>query len=224
MSTQYQGSVDSGTTDTQPTMYTNGSERLTVTPPQVGYDTSGTRGLQMQSICAADEHYATRDEHATTMQVVIAHDATIKGHTEDIADLGAVLDEMAERMDALEGAKSGTAVPWDELDSVPCSDCDGNGGTWYQPIDNPRAWDICANCNGHGVLYVRPRAAAAAAPTTDYELGYANALLNVPWEAIKRMNGDIGCADRATLNSTLDDFADVLNWYITNAPKEAAHE
>ena len=47
---------------------------------------------------------------------------------------------------------------------------------------------------------------------------------SVPWEAIKRMLGDIGCAERATLNSTMDDFSDVLNWWIANAPKPEAAE
>jgi hypothetical protein len=47
---------------------------------------------------------------------------------------------------------------------------------------------------------------------------------SVPWAAIKRMLGDIGCAERATLNSTMDDFSDVLNWWIANAPKPEAAE
>lgn len=42
-----------------------------------------------------------------------------------------------------------------------------------------------------------------------------------PWEAIKRMLGDIGCAKREGLNSTLDDFAAVLDWWVTNAPRDA---
>ncbi len=46
---------------------------------------------------------------------------------------------------------------------------------------------------------------------------------SVPWGAIKRMLGDIVCAERENLNSTMDDFSDVLNWWIANAP-EAAKE
>jgi hypothetical protein len=46
---------------------------------------------------------------------------------------------------------------------------------------------------------------------------------SVPWGAIKHMLGDIVCAERENLNSTMDDFSDVLNWWIANAP-EAAKE
>jgi len=67
--------------------------------------------------------------------------------------------DIKEELEALRAFKIDVSAAWDGLDSTGCNDCDGNGGSMVRCIDNPDVWQSCETCNGHGLLYARPKEA-----------------------------------------------------------------
>lgn len=65
-------------------------------------------------------------------------------------------EAICEELETLRAWKTGI---WDRANAVSCPACDSKGGRMEPCVDNPDIWTECRWCNGHGVLYARPKEA-----------------------------------------------------------------